>query len=157
MLLPQAKGAAMRRLRPLLACGLCFLALLGCSAHTPPIGRWEGAYEASDLMAVIRLEISPKGEIFLSAPDALDIQNASANDRLAMHQKLAEGLVASWSGVQPRTLDFDGHEFRKPGGIAPQLEWNADSKQMTAILYFGMRSGLRVPLHSVETFSADPS
>jgi hypothetical protein len=148
----------MRRLTPLIACGLCFLALLGCSmGHTPPVGRWEGAYEAPDVMAVIRLEISPKGDILLSAPDALDIQNASANDRLAMHQRLAEGLVASWSAVQPRPLDFDGHVFRKPGGIAPQLEWNPDTKQMTAILYFGMRSGLRVPLHSVETFSADPS
>ena len=147
----------MRTLSALFACGLCLIALSGCSmAHNPPVGLWEGTYEASDVMAVIRLEISPKGEIFLSAPDAVDIQNTTADDRPAMRQKLAEGLAAGWSSVQPRPLDFDGRVFRKPGGIAPQLEWNPDSKQMTAILYFGMRSALRVPLRSVEAFSGDP-
>jgi hypothetical protein len=147
----------MRILSALFAYGLCLIALSGCSmAHTPPVGHWEGTYEAPDLMAVIRLEISPKGEIFLSAPDAVDIQNTSADDRPAMRQKLADELAAGWGSVQSRPFDFDGRVFRKPGGIAPQLEWNPDSKQMTAVLYFGMRPALRVPLRQVESFSTDP-
>jgi len=58
--------------------------------------------------------------------------------------------------AQPRPMDFDGRVFRKPGGVAPQMEWNPQSGQMTVVLYFGTRPALRVPLRSVPQFSTDP-
>lgn len=147
----------MRALIAVISSGLCLLTVLACSsAKTPPAGRWEGAYEAQDVMVAVRLEISNKGDIFLSAPDLSDIQNTQADDRPALRERLAEDLASSWGAVEPRTLDFDGRVFRKPGGIAPQMEWNPDSKQMTVVLYLGMRPALRVPLHAVSEFSADP-
>jgi len=137
--------------------GLCLMALLSCAkSTTPPVGRWEGTFEAPDAMVAVRLEISPKGDIYLSAPDAMDIENVTEDERPAIRQRLADGLASSWGGVESRTLDFDGRVFRKPGGVAPQMEWNPDTKQMTVILYLGMRAAMRVPVHSVRDFSANP-
>ncbi len=141
----------MRILPALIVSGFCLAALVGCGRHEePPVGRWEGTYAASDAVVAVRLEISPKGDIFLSAPDVLDV--GSDADRSAIRQRLSDQLAASWPSVQPRPFDFDGRVFRKPGGIAPQLEWDPDTKRMTAVLYFGMRSALRVPLRPVSSF-----
>lgn len=137
--------------------GLCLLALSACSnAKAPPVGRWEGAYEAPDVMVVVRLEISNTGEIYLSAPNALDIENAPAEERPAMRAHLVDELTSGWSSVAARPMDFDGRIFRKPGGIAPQMEWNPETKEMTVVLYFGMHAALRVPLRAVSRFSANP-
>lgn len=137
--------------------GLCLVAVSACSnSKTPPVGRWEGAYEAQDVMVAVRLEISGKGDIYLSAPNALDIGGASPEERPAMRARLADELAQGWNAAQPRSMDFDGRVFRKPGGVAPQMEWNPQSKQMTVVLYFGMRPALRVPLRAVSDFSTDP-
>ena len=135
----------------------CLLAVSACSnTKTPPVGRWEGVYEAPDEMVAVRLEITAKGDIYLSAPNALDIMATPADQRPAMRAHLTDELVQGWSAVVPRPLDFDGRVFRKPGGIAPQMEWNPQSKQMTVVLYFGMHNALRVPLHAVSDFSDNP-
>jgi hypothetical protein len=137
--------------------GFCLLSVLACSgSKAPPVGRWEGAYEAQDVMVAVRLEISNKGEIYLSAPNASDIAGAAVEERPAIRARLADELAQSWSMVQPRPMDFDGRVFRKPGGIAPQMEWNPQSGQMTVVLYFGARAALRVPLRAVSEFSIDP-
>jgi hypothetical protein len=147
----------MRAISVAIASGFCLLAAWACSsAKAPPVGRWEGAYEAQDVMVAVRLEISDKGDIYLSAPNAVDIANAPAEERPAMREHLAEELATGWASVEPRPMDFDGRVFRKPGGIAPQMEWNPDSKQMTVVLYFGMHTALRVPLRAVAQFSPDP-
>jgi len=135
----------------------CLLAVTACSnTKPPPVGRWEGAYEAPDEMVVVRLEITPKGDIYLSAPNALDILATPSDQRPAMRAHLADELVQDWSAVVARPMDFDGRVFRKPGGIAPQMEWNPESKQMTVVLYFGTRAALRVPLRAVSDFSDNP-
>ena len=136
---------------------LCLLAVSGCSnSKPPPVGRWEGVYESPDEMVVVRLEITPKGDIYLSAPNALDIMSAPADQRPGMRAHLTDELVEGWGTVVPRTMEFDGRVFRKPGGIAPQMEWNPESRQMTVVLYFGMHNALRVPLRAVSDFSQDP-
>jgi hypothetical protein len=139
-----------------LAAGLCLLAAFGCSRAPPPTGRWQGAYESRDTMVVTRLEIDSKGAIYLSAPDATGIGNASADDRAAIRRRLVDGLSVAWGEVQPRQLEFDGRVFRKPGGVAPQLEWNSDKKTMTAVVYLGLRPSIRIALHPVADFSGDP-
>jgi hypothetical protein len=137
--------------------GLCLMAALACSnTKAPPVGRWEGVYEAPDVMVAVRLEISNKGDIFLSAPNALDIGTSADQERQTIRTRLGDELVQGWSAAQPRPMEFDGRVFRKPGGVAPQMEWNPKSRQMTVVLYFGTRPALRVPLRSVEQFSTDP-
>jgi hypothetical protein len=134
---------------------LTVLCLAGCSRHAqPPVGRWEGTFESNDTMIAARLEIDAKGDIFVSAPDAENFGDAP-DARAAIRKNLAQGLAAGWSDVQPRVFDFDGKVFRKPGGVAPQLEWDPDSKGMTLVVYLGMRDGIRVPLHPVKEFSDD--
>jgi hypothetical protein len=135
---------------------LC-LALCACSSSkAPPVGRWEGTYEASDAMVAVRLEITPKGNIFLSAPDALNIDAYSEDQRVAMRQRLAEGLETSWGDTQPRRLEFNGRVFRKPGGIAPQMEWNPNSGEMTVIVYLGTHPAIRIPMRAVKDFDSNP-
>ncbi len=102
---------------------LTALTLVACSRSAPPTGRWEGVYETNDTMIAARLEIGADGQAKISAPDLLDIGNASADERTAMRQKLAGDLATGWGDVVPRKLDFDGETFRKPGGIAPQMIW----------------------------------
>ncbi len=137
--------------------GLCLIAALACSnTKTPPVGRWEGVVEAPDAMAAARLEISPKGDIYLGAVNTTEIENVPDAEKAAMRKRLAEELASDWRGIRPRPLEFDGLVFRKPGGVASQIEWNPQTKQMTAILYLGTRAALRVPMHQVLDFSDDP-
>lgn len=146
-------------MRALAAAALALLSiavLVSCSSSKqPPAGRWEGSYETDDDMVVVRLEITANGAIYLSAPDAMDIGAVPVDQRKPMREKLAASLVSGWGEVEPRVFDFDGRVFRKPGGIAPQLEWNPDSKTMTAVIYLGMKTA-RIPLRAVTDFSADP-
>jgi hypothetical protein len=147
----------MRSLSAAAVAGLCLVAVLACSnAKTPPVGRWEGSYETADAMIVARLDISPKGEIYLSAPDAMDIDGVPPDQRSVMRERLADGLKASWSDTQPRQFDFDGRVFRKPGGIAPQMEWNPNTGQMTVIVYLGLHPAIRIPMLAVKDFSSNP-
>src|ERR1700761_1876616 len=134
----------------------CFAGVSACSHSAPPVGRWEGVYDTSDTIIAARVEITAKGDIFVSAPDVTDIGGASSEDRAATRQKLADGLDESWGSVVPRPMDFDGKTFRKPGGIAPQMEWDSSANTMTLVLYLGAAPELRVTLRPVKDFSPDP-
>ena len=132
-------------------------ALVACSRSTqPPVGRWIGHYDAPDVMVDVRLEINTDGSVRASAPDLLDVGQVSDQDRVALHARLAADLEASWNDAKPRAIDFDGRVFRKPGGIAPQMMWNPDTKQMNLIFYFGTKHSISIPMHAVEDFSNDP-
>jgi hypothetical protein len=130
--------------------------VFGCAKAPPPVGRWQGGFESREVMVIARLEIDAKGNIYLCAPDAMDIENASQDDRTAIRQRLSDGMNVAWGQTEPKQFVFDGHVFRKPGGVAPQLEWDPDRKSMTAIVYLGMRAAIHVPLHAVADFTADP-
>ena len=130
--------------------------LSGCSHHAvPPTGRWQGTYASPDTMIAARLEIDAKGQIFVSAPDAENFGD-SDEARAAIRASLAQTLSNGWGDVQPRAFDFDGKIFRKPGGVAPQMEWNPDTRSMTLVVYLGMRNAIRVPLRAVKDFSDNP-
>lgn len=146
----------MRLLFAMLALGFCLAGAAGCAKTPPPAGRWEGTYDAADVIVAARLEIDSHGTIYLSAPDALNFPPVSDDQRAAMHQRLAQGLVSGWGDVAARRYDFDGRVFRKPDGIAPQMEWDPTSKQMTLIVYLERRPGIRIPLHAVSDFSPNP-
>jgi len=130
------------------------LALSACSDPPPPAGRWQGVYEDTGVMIVARLEIRPNGAIRVSAPNAITDAPLSAEERGELKQRLEDGLARSWPEVDPLRLEFDGKAFRKPGGIAPQLEWDPVKKQMTLIYYSGNRSSVRVPLAAVGEFGS---
>ena len=136
--------------------GLCLSGLMACSNAKPPAGRWEGTYDSTDAIVAVRLEIDGKGDIYLSAPDAMNFPTPSEDQRAAMHQRLAQGLASAWGDVTARHYDFNGHTFRKPGGIAPQMEWDAATKQMTVIVYLERRPGIRIPMRAVSEFSDNP-
>jgi hypothetical protein len=146
----------MRIVTSLLIAGVCLAGAYGCSHPKPPQGKWEGTYESDDTMVVARLEIASNGAILVSAPNAQDLASMPAGDKANIRQKLAEELSNDWDSVEPRTLDFDGTTFRKPGGIAPQMEWDAANKHMTLIVYFGTRPSIRIPMHAVKQFSDNP-
>ncbi len=145
----------MRSFTRFLVLCLCLAGAYACSHPRPPEGRWEGAYESDDAMVVARLEIASNGTILLSAPNAQDLASTTEDDRASTRQKLAEDLANGWDGVTPRTLDFDGTTFRKPGNVAPQMEWDAANKHMTLIVYFGTDS-IRIAMHAVKDFSDNP-
>ena len=146
----------MRQFVPFLA-ALAMFALSGCShAAAPPVGRWEGVYDTPDTVIAARVQITAKGDIYLSAPDATDVGGSSDEDRAAIRQKLADGLEESWGSVVPRPMDFDGKTFRKPGGIAPQMEWDSSTNTMTITVYLGTEQPISFPLHPVKDFSPDP-
>ena len=136
--------------------GLCLAGLMACSNAKPPAGRWEGAYDGPGVMVAVRLQIDGDGSIYLSAPDAIDFPTPSEEQRTAMHERLSAELANAWGDVTARHYDFDGHTFRKPGGIAPQMEWDAATKQMTAIVYLERRPGIRIPIHAVSEFTDNP-
>lgn len=145
----------MRVFAAILVSVLCLTAA-ACSRHNqPPPGRWEGTYETGDTMIAARLEIDAKGNVFVSAPDAENFTD-TPDARAAIRRNLAQGLAAGWSDVQPRTFDFDGTTFRKPGGVAPQITWDKSSNGMTLVVYLGMRNGISIPLRPVKDFSDDP-
>ena len=135
---------------------LTSLVLAACSKPTPPVGRWTGTYESQDMMVDARLEIEKNGLVRVSAPYVLNIANASAEDRTAMHQRLAAELADDWDEVAPRPMDFDGEVFRKPGGVAPQMEWNRHTKDMKIVVYFTTHPALHFPVHAVGDFTNDP-
>jgi hypothetical protein len=74
----------------------------------------------------------------------------------AFRARLSADLANGWPGVAPRSFDFDGKTFRKPGGIAPQMEWDKATNQMTLELYIGARPALLVPLRPVDDFHDNP-
>jgi hypothetical protein len=145
----------MRTIRAAIAGMLC-LALFSCSHAQAPAGRWEGVYESNDTMVAARLEIGADGMVRLSAPDATDIAPATPDERAAMRDRLAQGLATAWPDAVPRTLDFDGTIFRKPGGVAPQIEWDPAGNTMTLDVYLGTQPAIHIPLHAVKDFSDDP-
>jgi len=132
--------------------------LLGaCSAPQPPVGHWQGAYEDPALMIVAWLEIDSAGRVRVSAPNAImDRVVLNESERAELHARLENGLASSWKSVAPIALEFDGHVFHKPGGVAPQLEWDGAAKRMTLIYYSGNRPSVRVPLEPVADFDAPP-
>ena len=69
---------------------------------------------------------------------------------------LSADLANGWSDVAPRSFDFDGKTFRKPGGIAPQMVWEKSTNQMTLELYIGARPAMLVPLRPVDDFHDNP-
>ena len=80
----------------------------------------------------------------------------TAADREVIRQRLALGLARAWAEVVPRKLDFDGTVFRKPGGVAPQMTWDPDTRKMTLIVYPGTRPSVHIKMRAVHAFSADP-
>jgi hypothetical protein len=102
------------------------------------------------------MEVTAREQIFVSAPNAENLGSMPAEDRAAVRQKLAGGLAAGWDSVPPHPMDFDGKTFRKPGGIAPQAEWDASAQRMTLIVYLDKGNGIRIPLRSVKAFSPNP-
>lgn len=142
----------MRRL--ILACVAVFT-LAGCSGRTPPVGRWEGTYDSGDTLIAARMEVDAKANVFVSAPDATNVAGLTGGDRTAMQQRLAQGLASGWADVAGRHYDYDGSTFRKPGGIAPQMEWHSSDNTMTMHVYLGT-SSVQISLHSVKTFSDNP-
>jgi hypothetical protein len=151
----QTFGADMRHFSRVVA--LLGVALLAaCSNPRPPIGRWQGAYEDPDLIVVARLEIDSAGSVRISAPNAItDLSKMSKQERADLRRRLDAGLAQSWPSVAPLPLEFDGHVFHKPGGVAPQMEWDNAGKKMTLVFYSGNRPSLHVPLDSVADFSSD--
>jgi hypothetical protein len=132
------------------------LALLAaCSKPAPPVGKWEGATSIGGTMVAARVEIGRDGKVRISAPD---ITNAiGPESRLArLRERLAADLANAWDDVAPRAFDFDGKIFRKPGGIAPQMVWDAASNQMTLELYIGANPALPVSLRPVRIFHDNP-
>jgi hypothetical protein len=132
------------------------LFLAACSrTPQPPVGRWIGNYESSGVMVDAWLEILPDGTVRICAPDILNVGAPSDEDRTAMHAKLAADLSDAWNEVKLRSYDFDGHVFRKPGGIAPQMEWDARTRQMKLVFYIGMQHSIRINMHAVNDFTED--
>ena len=139
----------------LLACVVMTVSLAACSKPAPPVGRWEGGYEANGTVVAARVEILPSGAVKVSAPD---ITNVSSKPEVIeeLRARLASDLANGWSEVKPRDFDFDGQTFRKPGGVAPQMVWDKATNQMTLELYIGTRPALPVPLRPVSDFHDSP-
>ena len=131
------------------------VALTACSKPKPPVGKWEGGYESGGDLVVARVEILPGGQIKVMAPD---ITNAvgSREQIDELRARLSADLVNGWSEVTPRSFDFDGKTFRKPGGVAPQMIWDKDSNHLTLELYIGARPAMPVPLRPVDDFHDNP-
>ena len=146
-----------------LVLALCVMIAIGvaisaCTDASAPTGRWEGLYEDAGVIIAARLEIAESGRIRVSAPNAITSDHPlSPAERVGLIQQLQARLAASWASVQPMALEFDGHAFRKPGGVAPQLEWDPDRRRMTMIYYSGNRASVRVPLIAVGEFGAPSS
>jgi hypothetical protein len=134
------------------------IALSACADPRPPVGRWEGVYEDAGVIIVARLEITADGVVRVSAPNAITEDAAlPQTERLRLLNQLQLGLAASWPAVKALPLEFDGSVFRKPGGVAPQLEWDAERRRMTMIYYSGSRASVRVSLTEVADFGGPRS
>jgi len=145
------------RFAALLLAALAFIVLgvSACSKPKPPVGKWEGGTQSGGTLVVARVEILPNGQVKVMAPD---ITNAiGPRDRVdELRARLAADLANGWSEVRPRSLEFDGKTFRKPGGIAPQMVWDKGSNQMTLELYIGANPAMPVPLRPVDDFHDNP-
>jgi len=130
-------------------------ALAGCSKPQPPVGKWEGGYESGGDLVVARVEILPSGQIKVMAPDYTNAVGSRARIE-ELRARLAASLANGWSEVTPRTFDFDGKTYRKPGGIAPQMVWDKASNHLTLQLYIGSRPAMPVPLRPVDDFHDNP-
>jgi hypothetical protein len=143
----------MRRFAILVLIGLV---LAACSkSQQMPTGRWVGHYESPSVMVVAWLEVLPSGQVRVSAPDLLDIGEPSDEQRIAMRTRLASDLSESWSEVNLRHYDFDGRVFRKPGGFAPQMEWDPVTRKLKLVFYFGMQRSIRIQMQPVKDFNED--
>ena len=134
---------------------LMICTLSACSPSAPPDGRWEGALESGDTMIVARLETTHDGQVRISLPDITGVGNDPA-ERATTRQSLAERLAGGWGEVAPRPMDFDGKTFRKPGGIAPQIDYDKSTNTMNVYVYLGTSPAILVPLHSVTDFTDNP-
>src|ERR1700748_2164703 len=104
--------------KALLGVGLA-AALAGCGKSQPPVGKWEGGYESGGDLVVARVEILPSGQVKVMAPDITNVMGPRAQVE-EFRARLSADLVNGWGSVAPRSFDFDGTTFRKPGGVAPQ-------------------------------------
>jgi hypothetical protein len=129
--------------------------VVGCAKPLPPAGHWQGVYEDSGLMVVARLEIDSGGKVRVSAPNLIaDLAAMSDRERADLLARLENGLSQSWPDVAPLPLEFDGHVFHKPGGVAPQLEWESGPKRMVMVFYSGNRPSIRVRMEQVAAFDS---
>ena len=129
--------------------------LAGCGKSQPPVGKWEGGYESGGDLVAARVEILASGQVKVMAPDFTN----AIGPREQINQlraQLAANLANSWSEVTPRSFDFDGKTFRKPGGVAPQMVWDKATNQMTLELYIGANPALPVSLRPVPEFHDNP-
>jgi hypothetical protein len=131
------------------------LGVTACSKPQPPVGKWEGGYERGGDVVAARVEILPSGQVKVMAPDITNVMGSRAQIE-EYRARLSADLANGWSGVEPRSFDFDGKTFRKPGGVAPQMVWDKATNHMTLELYIGARSALPVPLRPVDDFHDNP-
>lgn len=143
-------------MRSLLGILLGTLLLVSCSKPDPPVGRWEGTYESGGTFIAARLELAPGAEVRVSAPDVTDPSIDNAADRAAMRQNMADRLAGAWGEVEFRPMAFDGTTFRRPGGFAPQFDWDRASNRMMLYVYLGTEPAIHVPLLPVKEFSDNP-
>jgi hypothetical protein len=142
-------------MRKTLLFAVAALLLAACSKPTPPVGKWEGGTESGGTIVAARVEILSSGQIKASAPDVTYVTgNRARIDEL--RAQLAADLANGWDGVKPRSFDFDGDTFRKPGGVAPQMKWDKPSNQMTLELYIGANPAFPVLLRPVKNFHDNP-
>lgn len=120
-------------------------------------GSLGGHLRVSDTIIAAWLEIGKDGLVRVSAPDTTTIgPETTEAERQSIREEMVARLASGWNSVEPRKMDFDGDTFRKPGGFAPQMKWNAKKKQMTLVLYLGANPALDVPMRAVEEFSENP-
>jgi hypothetical protein len=141
--------------RHILVLALIGLALAGCSKPHPPKGKWEGGAERGGTLVAARVEVLTNGTVRVMAPDITNVAGPHERVKL-LRERLASELATNWDDVKPRMFAFDGKTFRKPGGIAPQMEWDKATNQMTVILYIGANPGLPVVLRPVDSFHDNP-
>jgi len=114
---------------------------------------WQGGYADGSIMIVARVEIGEDGRVRLSAPNAImDFAALPEPAETDVRTRLLASLAAAWPNVTPRDLDFDGKVFRNPGGVAPQLEWDAATQHMTMFVYPGARPSVQFELERVKEF-----
>jgi hypothetical protein len=142
-------------MRQILALLFGVLLLASCSKTPPPEGRWEGTYDAGQTFVAARVEIA-SGQVRISVPDVTDAGVVSDDDRVQMRENMSARLAGGWGDVAPRPMDFDGATFHKPGGIAPQMDYDPKTNVLTLYVYLGTQPALRIPLHPVANFSDNP-
>src|SRR5262249_37863349 len=145
-----------RAMRSLVAAVIAIVLLAACSGSgpEPPVGRWEGFYSGAGVMIAARVEIGKGGRVRMSAPNAfMDFANMPEADKADVQRRLMASLASDWAAARAHRLDFDGHTFRNPGGVAPQLEWDAGTNHMTMFVYPGTKPTVRIELEPVKDFS----